>query len=82
MTLWKLFLLIVPLLDAVGDVDSYALGAKVSAAYVARHGHGKKIVESGGDMLTVWQSLASVSCCSVATPGAHLPTRQCSDHWH
>ena len=68
MTLWKLFLLIFPLLDAVRDVDSDALGAKVSAADVARHGHSQKVV-SGGDVLTDWQSLASVSCCSVATPG-------------
>ena len=44
LTLWKLFLFIFPLLDAVGDVDSNALGAKVSAADVTRHGHG----HSGG----------------------------------
>ena len=44
MTLWKLFLLILPLLDAVRDVDSDALGAKVSAADVARHGHSQKVV--------------------------------------
>ena len=42
LTLWKLFLLIFPLLDAVGNVDGYALGAKVSAADVARHGHGQR----------------------------------------
>ena len=41
LTLWKLFLFIFPLLDAVGDVDSNALGAKVSAADVAGHGHGQ-----------------------------------------
>ena len=35
LTLRKLFLFIFPLLDAVGDVDSNALGAKVSAADVA-----------------------------------------------
>ena len=42
LTLWKLFLFIFPLLDAVRDVDCYALGAKVSAADVARHGHGQR----------------------------------------
>ena len=41
LTLWKLFLFIFPLLDAVRDVDGDALGAKVSAADVARHGHGQ-----------------------------------------
>ena len=42
LTLWKLFLLIFPLLDTIRDVDGDALGAKVSAADVARHGHGQR----------------------------------------
>ena len=42
LTLWKLFLLIFPLLDTIRDVDGDALGAKVSAANVTRHGHGQR----------------------------------------
>ena len=38
-----------PLLDAVGDVDGDALGAKVSAADVARHGHGQRSLGWWGD---------------------------------
>ena len=67
LTLWKLFLFIFPLLDAVGNVDSDALGAKVSAANVARHGHGHSggwchLSQTGNHWqmsAAVWQHLGS-----------------------
>ena len=65
LTLWKLFLFIFPLLDAVGNVDSDALGAKVSAANVARHGHG--------------HSGAGVTCHRLAITGKCQ--LQCGNTW-
>ena len=75
LTLRKLFLFIFPLLDAVGDVDCNALGAKVSAADVTRHGHG----HSGAGVTCHGLEITGKCQLQCGNTWAHLAT---SGHCH